>query len=134
MPESYSLFPYFLENHGRILFLVSLFFVALLDPFDPNSPFKFLIFINLVIYIGSHLYLPTLLCSSLPCTIYIYLCKLLVLLYSYTPLNKGIPYHCVASLGCSTNLGQACSEKVFRLDVCILCNDSHKHSVGVRGY
>ena len=28
----------------RILFLVSLLFVALLDPFDPYSPFKFLIF------------------------------------------------------------------------------------------
>ena len=43
MPESYSLFPYFLENHGRILFLVSLLFVALMDPFDPYSPFKFLL-------------------------------------------------------------------------------------------
>ena len=43
MAEFYSLFPYFLENHGRILFLVSLLFVALLDPFDPYSPFKFLI-------------------------------------------------------------------------------------------
>ena len=28
---------------ARILFLVSLLFVALLDPFDPYSPFKFLI-------------------------------------------------------------------------------------------
>ena len=35
-----------------ILFLVSLLFVALLDPFDPYSPFKF--FINLVclLFIG----------------------------------------------------------------------------------
>ena len=32
---------------ARILFLVSLLFVALLDPFDPYSPFKFLI--NLVV-------------------------------------------------------------------------------------
>ena len=45
MLESYSLFPYFLENQGRILFLVSLLFVALSDPFDPYSPFKFLIFL-----------------------------------------------------------------------------------------
>ena len=54
MPESYSLFPYSLENHGRILFLVSLLFVALLDPLDPYSPFNFLIFINLVclLFIG----------------------------------------------------------------------------------
>ena len=29
---------------AEILFLVSLLFVALLDPFDPYSPFKFLIF------------------------------------------------------------------------------------------
>ena len=37
---------------ARILFLVSLLFVALFDPFDPYSPFKF--FINLVyIYIYS---------------------------------------------------------------------------------
>ena len=42
--ESYFLFPYFLDNHDRILFLVSLLFVALMDPFDPYSPFKFLIF------------------------------------------------------------------------------------------
>ena len=34
--------------HGRILFIVSLLFVALLDLFNPYSPFKFLIFINLV--------------------------------------------------------------------------------------
>ena len=54
MPESYSLFPYFLENHGIILFLVSLLFVALLDLFDPYSPLKFLIFIHLVclLFIG----------------------------------------------------------------------------------
>ena len=32
---------------ARILFLVSLLFVALFDPFDPYSPFKFLIFVNL---------------------------------------------------------------------------------------
>ena len=34
-------------THARILFLVSLLFVALyilVDPFDPYSPFKFLIF------------------------------------------------------------------------------------------
>ena len=31
-------------TRARILFLVSLLFVALLDPFDPCSPFKFLIF------------------------------------------------------------------------------------------
>ena len=39
---------------ARILFLVSLLFVALLDPFDPYLPFKFLIFINLVclLFIG----------------------------------------------------------------------------------
>ena len=39
---------------ARILFLVSLLFVALFDPFDPYSPFKFLIFINLVclLFIG----------------------------------------------------------------------------------
>ena len=36
---------------ARILFLVSLLFVALLDPFGPYLPFKFLIFINLVIII-----------------------------------------------------------------------------------
>ena len=29
---------------ARILFLVSLLFVALLDPLDPYLPFKFLIF------------------------------------------------------------------------------------------
>ena len=29
---------------ARILFFSSLLFVALLDPFDPYSPFKFLIF------------------------------------------------------------------------------------------
>ena len=31
-------------TRARILFLVSLLFVALLDPLDPYSPFKFLIF------------------------------------------------------------------------------------------
>ena len=31
-------------TRARILFLVSLLFVALFDPFDPYSPFKFLIF------------------------------------------------------------------------------------------
>ena len=36
---------------ARILFLVSLLFVALLDPFDPYSPFKFLFFINLVTHV-----------------------------------------------------------------------------------
>ena len=38
----------------RILLLVSLLFVALLDPFDPYSSFKFLIFIHLVclLFIG----------------------------------------------------------------------------------
>ena len=46
MPESYSLFHYFLENHGRFLFLVSLLFVALLDPFNPYSHL-FLIFYSI---------------------------------------------------------------------------------------
>ena len=32
-------------THAIILFLVSLLFVALVDPFDPYSPFKFLIII-----------------------------------------------------------------------------------------
>ena len=31
-------------TQARILFLVSLLFGALMDPFDPYSPFKFLIF------------------------------------------------------------------------------------------
>ena len=50
----YYLLPESLVTHARILFLVSLLFVALLDPFDPYSPFKFLIFINLVclLFIG----------------------------------------------------------------------------------
>ena len=48
LPES------FVFTCARILFLVSLLFVALLDPFDPYSPFKFLLFINLVclLFIG----------------------------------------------------------------------------------
>ena len=37
MPESYSLFPYFLKNHNRNIFLISLLFVVLLNPFDPYS-------------------------------------------------------------------------------------------------
>ena len=42
MPES------LVFTRARILLLASLLLVALLDPFDPYSPFKFLIFINLV--------------------------------------------------------------------------------------
>ena len=43
MPESYSLFPYFCST-------------VLVDPFDPYSPFKFLIFIVLVcwLFIGHY--------------------------------------------------------------------------------
>ena len=45
---NYQLPESFMFTCVRILFLVSLLFVALLDPFDPYSPFKFLLFINLV--------------------------------------------------------------------------------------
>ena len=34
-------------THASILFLVSLIIGALVDPFDPYSPFKFLIFLLL---------------------------------------------------------------------------------------
>ena len=48
MPEFHSLFYYFVENHGKILFLLSLLFVALLDPSDPYLPFKYLIFYQFI--------------------------------------------------------------------------------------
>ena len=43
-------------THARILFLVSLLFVALLGTFDPYSPFKFLIFIFLICLLAAMTY------------------------------------------------------------------------------